>query len=81
MSKLHELISRTVYKSQLSGAFNRINYRKERAIKAKLSLILLNTLIEKVKSEEKRTIVHKFAKNRFMYVGAEKIFKHYQSKY
>ena len=70
ISRFKDTLSRTVFKNILSSGFNRINKRKERVIKATLSISLLSTLISQLKNTEKRNIVRRFVQNKTKHVAA-----------
>jgi hypothetical protein len=70
LSKLDDLIGRTVCKNLLYAGFSKINKRKERVIKGKLSIILLATLITQRRNTEKKQVIQCFTRNKSKRLGA-----------
>lgn len=81
LDKLEEIISATVKKNLLQKGFNSIKSRKEKSIKSKLSIILLETLISQNRKEQKKAAVSKFNQNKRKIIGVQKIMKLVFSKY
>jgi hypothetical protein len=84
LSKLEDIIARTLERSQLYHGFNRIRQKKEKAIRAKLAITLLATLLSQRKNINTRQAIQCFSKNRTRHIGAEKLtawnFSQYKSK-
>lgn len=81
MSKLSFIVSQTVYKNLLYHAFNKLKSRKERSIRSKLSIILLETLISNAKNMKKKKAIIQFNKNRMKNVCVEKIYRFLSNRY
>jgi len=73
LSKLEDIIGRTLERSQIYNGFDRIRQRKEKVIRARLAITLLETLLAQRKNLDKRQVVQKFSKNRSKHIGAEKL--------
>lgn len=62
-------------------AFSKINRKKERVIKAKLSINLLETMIKQHTADNIKKVINKFNKNRLKRLGAERLFRYTSTKY
>lgn len=68
-------------KNVLQFSFNQIRKRKEKIAKSRLSIILLETIINDDKINKIKEAIVQFKKNRVKIVAPEKIFKVLKKKY
>jgi hypothetical protein len=74
-------IAKVINKYMKFIAFSKVNRKKERVIKAKLAINLLETMIKQHATDNIKKIINKFNKNRLKRLGAERLFRYTSTKY
>ena len=74
-------IAKVINKYMKFIAFSKVNRKKERVIKAKLAINLLETMIKQHATDNIKKIINKFNKNRLKRLGAERLFRYASTKY